>query len=152
MRVPCEVQILVLASFTVQANCLGLKFSFGQLFAALKSQTGESAGTLALIGSSRDFVFHLTNMLAGFTVRKLGYVRMMSAGLLALVASLLLDSRAAALKRSPASLYLHHHPSCPRAKASPLGHGGSSSPTASFRAFPWPCSSPRRLGPWFREV
>ena len=62
MAVRCEVQILVLASFVVKATCLGLKFSFGQLFAALKSQTGESAGTLALIGSSRDFVFHLSNL------------------------------------------------------------------------------------------
>eukprot|EP00439_Symbiodinium_sp_Y106_P068881 s3488_g11.t1 len=92
MAVRCEVQILVLACFMVKATCLGLKFSFGQLFAALKSQTGESAGTLALIGSSRDFVFHLSNMIAGFAVRKLGYLRMMSAGLLSLVASLLLDS------------------------------------------------------------
>ena len=32
-------------------------------------------------------------MIAGFAVRKLGYLRMMSAGLLSLVASLLLDSR-----------------------------------------------------------
>ncbi|CAE7735088.1 slc16a12, partial [Symbiodinium pilosum] len=56
------------------------------------AQTGESAGSLALIGSLRDFIFHLTQILAGFAVRKLGYVRMMAAGMLSLVASLLLDS------------------------------------------------------------
>ena len=55
---------------------LGIFYSYGTLFAALKAGTGDSASTLALVGSMRDFVFGLSNAPAGFLVHRVGFVRM----------------------------------------------------------------------------
>ncbi|CAE7883771.1 SLC16A12 [Symbiodinium microadriaticum] len=85
---------LVVASFLVQLVVLGLFYSYGILFAALKADTGDAASTLALVGSIRDFVFHLSNAPAGFLVHRIGFVRMQAYGAASLLLGMLADSYA----------------------------------------------------------
>ncbi|CAE7869091.1 slc16a12 [Symbiodinium sp. KB8] len=85
---------LVVASFLVQVVVLGLFYSYGTLFAALKADTGEAASTLALLGSIRDFVFQLSTAPAGFLVHRVGFVRMASIGAGLLLFGMLADSYA----------------------------------------------------------
>ncbi|CAE7860534.1 SLC16A13 [Symbiodinium necroappetens] len=85
---------LVVASFLVQVVVLGLVFSYGTLFAALKADTGDAASTLALVGSIRDFVFALGAAPAGFLVQRVGFVRMAAIGSALLVLGMLADSYA----------------------------------------------------------
>ncbi|OLP88044.1 Monocarboxylate transporter 12-B [Symbiodinium microadriaticum] len=83
---------LVVASFLVQVVVLGLVYSYGTLFAALKADTGDAASTLALVGSIRDSVFCLGAAPAGFLVRRVGFVRMATIGAGSLLLGMLADS------------------------------------------------------------
>ncbi|CAE7666877.1 SLC16A13 [Symbiodinium sp. CCMP2592] len=85
---------LIVASFLVQVVVLGLFYSYGTLFAALKADTGDAASTLALVGSIRDFVFAAGAAPAGFLVHRVGFVRMPAIGAALLVLSMLADSYA----------------------------------------------------------
>ncbi|CAE7261537.1 Slc16a13 [Symbiodinium sp. CCMP2456] len=85
---------LVVASFLVQVVVVGLFYSYGTLFAALKADTGDAASTLALVGSIRDFVFGAGAAPAGFLVPRVGFVRMPAIGSALLVLSMLADSYA----------------------------------------------------------
>ncbi|CAE7939235.1 slc16a12 [Symbiodinium necroappetens] len=85
---------LVVASFLVQVVVLGLFYSYGTLFAALKADTGDAASTLALVGSIRDFVFASGAAPAGFLVQRVGFVRMPAIGSALLLLSMLADSYA----------------------------------------------------------
>ncbi|CAE7225426.1 slc16a12 [Symbiodinium sp. KB8] len=85
---------LVVASFLVQVVVLGLFYSYGTLFAALKADTGDAASTLALVGSIRDFLSHLCTAPAGFVVQRVGFVRMASIGAVLLLFGMLADSYA----------------------------------------------------------
>ncbi|CAE7296679.1 SLC16A13 [Symbiodinium natans] len=78
----------------MQVVVLGLFYSYGTLFAALKADTGDAASTLALVGSIRDFVFGLSTAPAGFLVRRVGFVRMPAIGAAMLLLGMLLDSYA----------------------------------------------------------
>eukprot|EP00435_Cladocopium_sp_Y103_P043900 s2532_g12.t1 len=71
---------------------MGLYYSYGQLFAALKHETGESGGKLALIGSSRDLLLNGIQAIGGFGVKKIGYVNLSTLGSALVVLSLMLDS------------------------------------------------------------
>ena len=85
---------LVVASFLVQVVVLGLIYSYGTLFAALKAETGDAASTLALVGSIRDLVFSLAAAPAGFLVQRVGFVRMAAIGAGLLLLGMLADSYA----------------------------------------------------------
>ena len=85
---------LVVASFLVQVVVLGLIYSYGTLFAALKAETGDAASTLALVGSIRDLVFSLGAAPAGFLVQRVGFVRMAAIGAGLLLLGMLADSYA----------------------------------------------------------
>jgi len=85
---------LVVASFLLQVVVLGLVYSYGTLFAALKADTGDAASTLSLVGSIRDFVFALGAAPAGFLVQRIGFVRMAAIGAGLLLLSMLADSYA----------------------------------------------------------
>ena len=85
---------LVVASFLVQVVVLGLIYSYGTLFAALKAETGDAASTLALVGSIRDLVFALAAAPAGFLVQRVGFVRMAAIGTGLLLLGMLADSYA----------------------------------------------------------
>ena len=85
---------LVVASFLVQVVVLGLFYSYGTLFAALKADTGDAASTLALVGSIRDFLSHICTAPAGFVVQRVGFVRMAAIGAALLLLGMLADSYA----------------------------------------------------------
>mmetsp|Transcript_15465 Transcript_15465/g.36469 ORF Transcript_15465/g.36469 Transcript_15465/m.36469 type:complete len:451 (+) Transcript_15465:39-1391(+) len=85
---------LIVASFLVQVVVLGLFYSYGTLFAALKADTGDAASTLALVGSIRDFVFAAGAAPAGFLVQRIGFVRMAAIGAGLLLLGMLADSYA----------------------------------------------------------
>ncbi|CAE7234135.1 Slc16a13 [Symbiodinium sp. CCMP2456] len=85
---------LAVASFLLQVVVVGRFYSYGTLFAALKADTDDAASTLALVGSTRDFVFYLSNAPAGFLVHRVGYVRMPAIGGALLVLGMLADSYA----------------------------------------------------------
>jgi len=85
---------MIAASFLVQVVVMGLFYSYGTLFAALKADTGDAAITLALVGSIRDFVFQLSTAPAGFLVQRVGFVRMAAIGTALLLFGMLADSYA----------------------------------------------------------
>ena len=85
---------LIVASFVVQVVVMGLFYSYGTIFAALKADTGDAASTLALMGSIRDFVFQLSTAPAGFLVHRVGFVRMAAIGTALLLFGMLADSYA----------------------------------------------------------
>lgn len=89
----CRKVLLTLVCFTGQLVVMGLYYSYGQLFAALKHETGESGGKLALIGSSRDFLLNGIMALRGFGVKKIGgHVTLSTLGSALVVLSLIFDS------------------------------------------------------------
>ena len=79
---------LVVASFLVQVVVLGLIYSYGTLFAALKADTGDAASSI------RDLVFSLGAAPAGFLVQRVGFVRMAAIGAGLLLLGMLADSYA----------------------------------------------------------
>ncbi len=64
---------------------------YGQFFAALKVETGESGGKLALIGSTRDFLICLFMALGGYFAKGFGFVNLAILGSALVVLSLILD-------------------------------------------------------------
>eukprot|EP00438_Fugacium_kawagutii_P008410 Skav234456 [mRNA] locus=scaffold1647:148248:152376:+ [translate_table: standard] len=88
----CQKVLLVLACFTGQLVVMGLYYSYGQLFAALKNETGESGGKLAFIGSTRDFLLNSMMALGGYCVKGIGYVKLAAFASGLVILGLLLDS------------------------------------------------------------
>ena len=88
----CKKLVLVLACFTGQFVSVGIFLSFGPLFEALLRDTGGHTGTVALIGSLRDFLINIVQAMAGFVVKDVGFVTMSAVGAVLLVAGTFLDS------------------------------------------------------------
>lgn len=83
--------LLVFTCFIGQFVSMGLFYSYGQFFAALKVETGESGGKLALIGSTRDFLISLFTALGGYFAKSFGFVNLAILGSALVVLSLILD-------------------------------------------------------------
>ena len=75
-----------------QAVLLGFVYSYGQLFEALKLETSEPAGTLALVGSCRDFIHMFCNAVVGYGLKTVSPFRMFAAGAIPYVLGMLLHS------------------------------------------------------------
>eukprot|EP00437_Effrenium_voratum_P060813 CAMPEP_0181491322 /NCGR_PEP_ID=MMETSP1110-20121109/50056_1 /TAXON_ID=174948 /ORGANISM="Symbiodinium sp., Strain CCMP421" /LENGTH=306 /DNA_ID=CAMNT_0023618419 /DNA_START=10 /DNA_END=926 /DNA_ORIENTATION=+ len=85
--------LLLAVAFTLQAVSLSPYYSYGQLFTALKQESGHASGSLALIGSLRDLTISFGSVFVALLLRfdRFGPARSVELGSVSLVLGMLLD-------------------------------------------------------------